>query len=81
MISNNTSCLDCSTRCMTEWQVLNESEISQLDKCKRIIDCQPGDTLYCQGDPGNGVYCIKSGLVGVRRVSASGNSVLIRLSG
>jgi len=79
--NKNTSCMDCSTRCMTEWQALTESETSQLDKAKRIRDCEPGDTLYCQGDPGNGVFCIKSGLIGLRRVSANGNSVLIRLSG
>ena len=78
--NKNSSCMDCPTRCTTEWQVLNEFESSQLDRAKRIIDYQPGDMLYCQGDAGNGVYCIKSGLIGLRRVSANGNSVLVRLS-
>lgn len=36
-------------------------------------------TLYDQGDAGNGVYCIQGGLVGLRRVDADGNSVLLRL--
>ena len=75
-----TSCADCATRDTTEWQVLGDDELESIDKCKRMIHCEPGETLFSQGDPGNGVYCIQSGLIGLRRVDVNGNSVLIRLS-
>ena len=74
------SCSDCATRETTEWRVLGDSELESIDRCKRLIHCEPGETLFSQGDPGNGVYCIKSGLIGLRRVDVNGNSVLIRLS-
>ena len=45
-----------------------------------MINCEPGETLFSQGEKGNGVYCIKSGLIGLRRVDVNGNSVLVRLS-
>jgi len=74
------SCAECSCIGSTEWQVLGESELASLDSIKRVITCEPGETLFSQGEPGHGVYCIRSGLIGLRRVDANGNSVLIRLA-
>jgi len=75
-----TNCTDCPTLSTTEWGVLGECELACISKGKQMISCEPGETLYSQGDPGNGVYCIKSGLIGLRRIDVNGNSVLIRLS-
>jgi len=72
--------MDCASRKTTEWQGLAESELASIDKCRNVITCEPGETLYSQGEPGNGIYCIKSGLIGLRRVDINGNSVLVRLS-
>lgn len=74
------SCMQCPTLGTTEWCVLDECDLTSVNKSKRIITCEPGETLYSQGEPGNGVYCIKSGLIGLRRVDVNGNSVLIRLA-
>ena len=74
------SCMECTSLPDTEWQCLEESQLASLDKCKSMINCEPGETLFSQGEPGNGVYCIKSGLIGLRRVDVNGNSVLVRLS-
>jgi len=74
------SCLECPSRGSTEWEVLGECELASIDKAKRLVTYEPGETLYSQGDPGNGVHCIKSGLIGLRRVDVNGNSVLLRLS-
>ena len=72
--------MDCPSRNTTEWGVLGECGLAGVIKGKHMITCEPGETLYSQGDPGNGVYCIKSGLIGLRRIDINGNSVLIRLS-
>lgn len=74
------SCVDCTTWDTTEWRVLSDSELESIEKCKRMVHCAPGETLFSQGDPGTGVYCIQSGLIGLRRVDVNGNSALIRLS-
>ena len=72
--------MECAARKTTEWQGLEECELASIDKCRNVITCEPGETLYFQGEPGNGIYCIKSGLIGLRRVDINGNSVLVRLS-
>jgi len=74
------SCIDCPSRDSAEWKVLGECELASIDRSKRVATYEPGETLFSQGDPGNGVYCIKSGLIGLRRVDVNGNSVLLRLS-
>ncbi len=35
--------------------------------------------MFCQGDDGTGLYCIQTGLIGLRRLDRDGNSTLIRL--
>lgn len=74
------SCMECPSRGTTEWEVLGDCELESLNNAKRMLTYEPGETLYSHGDPGNGVYCIKSGLIGLRRVDVNGNSVLLRLS-
>ncbi len=74
------SCLDCKSLPTTEWQVLDRKTLEAVSRCKRVTHCEAGETLYSQGEPGNGIYCISSGLIGLRRVDVNGNSVLVRLA-
>jgi CRP-like cAMP-binding protein len=55
--------MECPGLQTTEWEALAESELTSIDNCEQ----------------GNGVYCIKSGLIGLRRIDINGNSALIRL--
>jgi CRP-like cAMP-binding protein len=71
--------MECPGLQTTEWEALAESELTSIDNCKRVITCEPGEILFSQGEQGNGVYCIKSGLIGLRRIDINGNSALIRL--
>lgn len=43
----------------------------------RVVE--PGQLLFRQGDPCQGVYSIQSGLVGIRRTDPAGNSALLCL--
>ena len=58
---------------------MNEEQLELIDKFKKVNDQNPGDILYQQGDSSDGVYCIQSGLVGIRQLDADGNEVLLRL--
>ncbi|MGE3428929.1 MAG: Crp/Fnr family transcriptional regulator [Hyphomicrobiaceae bacterium] len=40
---------------------------------------EPGAILFRQGDEADGVYCIKSGFIGLRRIMPTGDSALLRL--
>ena len=73
------SCLDCEGLQTTEWEALTGPELKSMDCCKKVASCEPGEILFTQGEQGNGIYCVKSGLIGLRRVDINGNSALIRL--
>lgn len=78
---SNISCFACQARHSTEWCVLNEDELALLDEAKTPRVHEAGSTLFHQGDECHGIYCLSSGLVGIRRLDASGNSALLRLCG
>lgn len=73
------NCSNCPTRQTTEWRDLSAGELVSLDKAKRSHLMEPGENVYFQGDDADGVYCIQSGLIGLRYVDNEGNSALIRL--
>jgi CRP/FNR family transcriptional regulator len=77
--SHPTKCLHCPTRENTEWKGLSEDQLELIDKYKKVSDRMPGEIIYQQGDSSEGVYCIQSGLVGVRQLDGDGNEVLLRL--
>lgn len=77
---DHSGCTNCPRRALTEWRDLESQELGLLDRHKRDQFLKPGQVLYNQGDSCNGVYCIKEGLVGERRVDVDGHSTLIRLN-
>jgi CRP-like cAMP-binding protein len=79
-VSTQKNCLTCETRERTEWCVLSEREMKLIDGAKIARDHLPGDVIYHQGDPAHGIYCVENGLIGLRRLDAEGNSVLVRLA-
>lgn len=50
-----------------------------VDEAKRTRVLEPGATLFRQGDEADGIYCIQSGLIGLRRITPTGESALLRL--
>ena len=75
-----TNCFACQARPRTEWCALSEPDLKLVNDAKIDREYAPGDVLYHQGDPCRGVFCLQSGLVGLRKVGADGNSVLVRLA-
>lgn len=75
------SCVMCENRCSVEWDCLDEEALARVDQAKSLDEYSPGSVLYDQGSECDAVYCLHSGLVGVRRLDENGNSTLLRLSG
>ncbi len=73
------SCFTCQNRDRTEWCALSPDELKRFDRAKTVRDFAPGEPIYHQGDPSHGVYCIESGLVGLRKIGADGSSTLLGL--
>jgi len=73
------SCFGCQARHTTEWCALNDAELARLDTVKLPHEYDAGDTLFQQGEKCEGIFCVKSGLVGIRKLDAVGNSALVKL--
>jgi CRP/FNR family transcriptional regulator len=70
----------CSCKA-TEWAHIEDEKDRELfvrAVHERIYE--PGQTIFMQGGDCSGVYCIRSGIVGVRRSDDFGNSAMLRLS-
>jgi CRP-like cAMP-binding protein len=78
---NRPGCFACQVRDKTEWCHLTQRELASLSKAKTTKAYGAGEVVYRQGDECQGVYCIESGLIGLRKHDAEGNSTLVRLTG
>ena len=75
------SCFGCQARHTTEWCALDDGELKLLDQVKVPKIVEAGVALFHQGEECDGIYCVNSGLVGIRRLDSAGNSTLLRLAG
>ncbi|MBC8339069.1 MAG: Crp/Fnr family transcriptional regulator [Alphaproteobacteria bacterium] len=74
------NCFTCQTRGQTEWCVLSDDELEMVNQGKSCREYLPGETIFHEGDPCGGVHCIEHGLVGIRKMNAGGDEILLRLS-
>ncbi|PLX41279.1 MAG: hypothetical protein C0605_05730 [Hyphomicrobiales bacterium] len=75
------NCTDCPIRHLTDWQNLPKKLLKKMDRYALRRQYELGDKLYHQGDKCHGLFCIRSGFVGLRRYDVSGRSSLIKLAG
>ena len=72
-------CASCKSSMSVEWRSISAFGREVLDRHKRERKLKPGEIIHNQGDPSEGIYCLRDGLVGERRVDCEGRSVLVRL--
>lgn len=64
----------------TGWRhIASDRDRSDFQRATTLRILKPGQALYNQGDECSGVFCVRSGLIGLRRIDANGNSALLRL--
>ncbi|MEQ8193622.1 MAG: Crp/Fnr family transcriptional regulator, partial [Rhodospirillales bacterium] len=80
MPASGSNCFTCQSRQRTEWCVLAEDELKIIDEAKKCRRLGPGEVLFHQGDPCKGIHCVEGGLIGVRKLDADGNSVLLGMA-
>ncbi len=71
------NCFACQHWGEPDWNVLSDDEVRLLDRSKACRKYLPGEYIFHEDDPCRGVYCVASGLVGIRKTGADGNSVLL----
>ncbi|MCH7936960.1 MAG: Crp/Fnr family transcriptional regulator [Proteobacteria bacterium] len=59
---------------------MTDDELALVDQGKISRQYLPGDVIFHEGDECHGVHCIESGLIGIRKMDAAGNEILLRLN-
>ncbi len=76
------NCFTCQHSKRFEWCVLDTGELNKLNARKVCRIYSRGEFLFHDDDPCKGIYCVENGLVGIRKSSVDGGSVLLgRLAG
>jgi CRP/FNR family transcriptional regulator len=73
------NCFACQNRDRSEWCSVQHGDVELLNSHKQSKTYRPGEFLFQQGDPCQGVYVIERGTVGIRKNDTLGNTVLLRL--
>lgn len=74
------SCLTCEGRPRSDWAALGASELARLDRAKTHAVVAPGEVVFQQGRPCEGVRCVEAGLLALRKSDARGNALLVGLA-
>lgn len=77
---SNFDCVTCIMRKRSDWSVLSRDEVALLASGQSSYSYTAGEAVYSMGAAGDGVYCVCSGTVAIRRLDAEGNSVLLQLA-
>ena len=72
-------CIDCPLVSESEWHVLAEMDQEKLAAHKTVHSFPKGGVVFHQGSPCNGIYCVQSGTIGLRKTDEKGNAVLLNL--
>ncbi len=73
-------CPVCHVGQRSDWRDLGEAASGVLERGRRRREYGSGEVVFVQGEPNDGVYCVSGGTVGIRRLDAGGNSVLLGLA-
>jgi len=73
-------CLTAKMTEGTEWAVLSPEEIRIFNDNVMCNSYGTGESIFYENDDCKGLYFVESGLIGVRKIDAEGEQVLIRLA-
>ncbi|MCG3172618.1 MAG: hypothetical protein GMKNLPBB_00772 [Myxococcota bacterium] len=73
------ACFTCQSRNRSEWCAIRDDDIATLNEGKVCHTYRPGQIIFHQGHPCDGVYCVESGTVLLRKSDPEGNGVSPRL--
>lgn len=75
------SCETCETRSEGVFEVLEGLELDRLNRSKVTNVYRRGQTLFHEGNPCAGVFCIRSGLVKISRAAPRNRRHILYLAG
>ena len=72
-------CEQCIVRELSSLKALNKDELLKLAECKTSHTIKKGELIFEEGDSGNGVFCITSGVCKLSKLSANGKNQIVKL--
>lgn len=72
-------CAQCLVKKLNSLKELTKDELVRVSNCKKVKIIRKGDFLFNEGDYINGIFCIKSGVCKVSKVSDNGREQIINL--
>src|SRR5690554_7697792 len=72
-------CEQCIVREFSALKSLDKNELLRVSDCKTSYLVKKGDNLFEEGQNINGVFCIKSGVCKISKLSDNGKSHIVKL--
>ncbi len=72
-------CEQCMVRQLNSIKELSKDELIRISHCKTMKIIKKGEVIFNEGDYINGVFCIKSGICKVSKMSENGRDQIIHL--
>lgn len=73
-------CEQCIVRQLNSLKTLTKEELGQLTSCKADRTVKKGEYIFEEGEHINGVFCIKSGVCKLVKLSANGKDQIVKLN-
>jgi CRP-like cAMP-binding protein len=73
-------CEQCIVREFSALKALTKDELITMSTCKTAITIKKGDPIFVEGENVNGVFCVKSGVCKMTKLSANGKDQIVKLT-
>lgn len=75
------NCEQCIVREFSVLKALTKEELIRVSKCKESFSLKKGENLFEEGQVLNGIFCVKSGVCKVTKLSDNGKNHIVKLIG
>src|SRR5690554_5550343 len=73
------NCEQCIVRQFSALKALNKEDLIKMSNCKTSYTIKKGENIFEEGQQLNGVFCIKSGVCKVSKLSDNGKNHIVKL--
>lgn len=73
-------CENCIVRQFNSLRAMSKEELKQVSDSKTTMHLKKGDILFGEGDKLKGVYCVRSGVSKLSKLSANGKDQIVKLA-
>jgi len=77
----NSRCENCIIRQINSFKALKKEELKQMSVHKETRKVKKGEILFKEGERLSGVYCVRSGISKLSKLSDNGKDQIVKLAG